>query len=164
MTGNKHNIIGHSEAIRSSARRPSPLEHPLAIGTFEQDERRYKDLRTRADRYYHLLLISDEVSEFRCLRDIRVIYDIELPVMACLLGIDVSQLEEWEKPDVCQNRRASSAQGEVISDIRRLTTVLEFAGFSVGEVGPIITQDITEASNMVHTGKIPAFVNACDPM
>lgn len=149
------------EATWTPLAKMSPLQNQHAIGTFDEDRLRFMALRTQRDRRVHLFNIYDEVSPLRCLRDTRVIYDIELPVMSKLIGMkDPAQLEALEDPAVCQDPDLEIEGGPRIYDTMRLFVILDELGYTPGEVKEIITQDIDFIAKLMnHGGGYQRFIN-----
>jgi hypothetical protein len=140
----------------------SPLANPLGIGSAEADARRFRGLESVEDRRFHLFNIYDEVGKMRCIRDTRIIYGVDLSMMAQLIGVNAEDLRSWEAPKTCQDPGSIVDEYGLIFDTMRLFVVLDELGYQPSEIKELIAADIKSISKMMQKGGYQKFIKSVD--
>jgi len=144
----------------------SPLEKkaliplPHSIGTADEDRSRFSALDSPNKRRDYLFDIYKEVGRARCMRDTRLIYDIELPIMSRLLGVTVDTLQSWETPEKAQDPDTIVDEGGLCLDVMRLFVILDELGYNSLEVKKIISRDIEDIGPFIQRGGYYKFIDA----
>lgn len=140
----------------------SPVPNPLGIGSIEEDTRRFEVLSSAEDRRFYLFHIFDEISNMRSIRDTRIIYGVDHSIMSQLIGVDVTILQSWETPEICQNPESIIDKNGLLFDVMRLFVILDELGYRPLEIKELITRDIKDISKMIRKGGYQTFIKAVD--
>jgi hypothetical protein len=146
---------------KSPLERHSPVPDVLHMRSFDEDKKRFRVLDSSRKRRQHLFRVYEEVSKMRCLRDTRVIYDVELPIMAQLIGSEPTELEAWETPTYCDQPDKVIDESGLIYNTMRLFVIMDELGYSPTEVKEIISRDIKNISrHMLRGSGYQSFIRA----